>query len=131
MAMVGHGRFCTVINCMDGRTQRPVIEFLEKHFRAAYVDSITEPGPVRVLAERTPGAQFDSILARLRISLEKHGSVGVAVVAHDDCAGNPLPKERQLAQLSAAVGCLRARHPNVPVIGLWLGDDWRPGLMPG
>jgi len=122
---MAHGKFCTAINCMDGRTQRPVIEYLEKWFGAQYVDTITEPGPVRVLAEGKPVAQLDSIMARLRISLEKHGSVGIAVVAHHDCAGNPLPREQQLVQLRAAVAFLRTRCPNVPVIGLWVGEDWR------
>ena len=127
---MGHGRFCTAINCMDGRTQRPVIEYLEKRFGVEYVDSITEPGPVRVLAEGQPIPQFDSIMARLRISLDKHGSVGVAVVAHDDCAGNPLLKDQQLVQLRAAVACLRTRCPNVPVIGLWVGENWKAEELP-
>ncbi len=37
--------FCTAINCMDGRTQLPVIEFLKNKLSVEYVDTVTEPGP--------------------------------------------------------------------------------------
>lgn len=39
-------KFCTAINCMDGRVQLPVINYLKKHFKVNYVGSITEPGEV-------------------------------------------------------------------------------------
>jgi len=37
--------FCTAVNCMDGRVQLPVINYLKERFSANYVDMITEPGP--------------------------------------------------------------------------------------
>ncbi|MGI9568583.1 MAG: carbonic anhydrase, partial [Desulfobulbia bacterium] len=33
-------RFCSVISCMDGRVQLPVIRYLQKRFNVDYVDSI-------------------------------------------------------------------------------------------
>jgi hypothetical protein len=36
-------KFATAINCRDGRTQLPVIEWLKKEYGATYVDMITEP----------------------------------------------------------------------------------------
>ena len=57
--------FCTAINCMDGRTQQPVIEFLKDKFEVLYVDSITEPGPVHILAEAPDSAQALSIFDRV------------------------------------------------------------------
>jgi len=39
--------FCTAINCMDGRTQLPVNEFMRRKLGVAYVDTITEAGSVR------------------------------------------------------------------------------------
>ena len=51
--------FCTAINCMDGRTQLPVIEFLKDKFGVEFVDTITEPGPVRILADQPDSAQAD------------------------------------------------------------------------
>ena len=44
-------RFCTAINCMDGRVQPPVIRHLQGRFNAE-VGSITGPGPDLLLAKR-------------------------------------------------------------------------------
>ena len=35
-------KFVTAINCMDGRVQVPVIEWLKKEYKADDVDMITE-----------------------------------------------------------------------------------------
>ena len=83
-------KFCTAINCMDGRVQLPVIKYLQKRVNAEHVDMITEPGPALILAARDKPKLVESILDRLRISVEKHGSKAVAIVAHHDCAGNSL-----------------------------------------
>jgi hypothetical protein len=122
-------RFCTAINCMDGRTQRPVVEFLETHYAADFVDAITEPGPVKILAEGGPAAQVENIKTRLQISLATHGSVGVAVVAHSDCAGNPAAEAEQKEQLRSALEFLKPLCGGVPLIGLWLGGDWSPRIV--
>jgi len=116
--------FCTVINCMDGRVQVPVIRYLQDRFKADYVDSITEPGPNRVLAEDQNSAQVQSILDRLQISVEKHQSAGIAIVGHHDCAGNPAPKETQLKHIEAALTWIGRLYANVVVIGLWVDQDW-------
>lgn len=109
---------------MDGRVQVPVIRYLQDRFKADYVDSITEPGPNRVLAEDQNPAQVQSILDRLQISVEKHQSVGIAIVGHHDCAGNPAPKETQLKHIEAAVTRIGRLYANVAVIGLWVDQDW-------
>ena len=44
-------KFATAINCMDGRTQIPVIEWLKKEYGVDYVNMINEPGPNKILAE--------------------------------------------------------------------------------
>ena len=80
--------FCTAVNCMDGRVQIPVIEFLRKRFGVEHVDTITEPGPNRILALHSDGGPAASILSRVALSVEKHGSVGIAVAGHFDCAGS-------------------------------------------
>jgi carbonic anhydrase len=83
-------RFGTAINCMDGRTQIPVIEWMRKRYRVSYVDMITEPGVDAVLAENDDTRTIESIKRKVRISTEKHGSRLIAVVGHYDCAGNPV-----------------------------------------
>jgi len=116
--------FCTAINCMDGRTQLPVIEFLKQHCRVDYVDMITEPGPVKILAEQWDKPTLESIGKRVAISLHKHHSQTIAVVAHHDCAGNPLVKNSQLEQLAKARRHLESQYPGVRILTLWVGPDW-------
>lgn len=117
--------FCTVINCMDGRCQLPVTEYLSQRFNVDYVDSITEPGPNLILAKQTDNVVVQSILRRVRISVDKHSSVGIAIVGHYDCAGNPAGEEEQHQQIIAAVEFLRAQFPEIPIIGLWLDEEWK------
>ena len=117
--------FCTAINCMDGRVQIPVIKFLQDRFGTKYVDVITEPGPNRILDEESDGPQALSILARLDISVKKHGSRGIAVVGHYDCAGNPSDQATQERQTRTAVDMLRLRYGQTEVIGLWVDESWR------
>lgn len=81
--------FVTVINCMDGRTQLPAIEFLKEKYSGDYVDSIIEPGPIKFLSENQDKSTVESIRKRVAISVEKHGSKVVGVVGHFDCAGQP------------------------------------------
>jgi hypothetical protein len=117
-------KFFTAINCMDGRVQLPVIEYLKKRFCVEYVDTITEPGPNLILAEQKDIETIKSIKKRLEISVEKHHSMGIAVVGHHDCAGNPAPKSTQLEQLKLAVQLLRRQHKNIDIIGLWVDENW-------
>ena len=122
--------FCTAVNCMDGRTQLPVIRFLQERFGARYVDAVTEAGPNGVLARGEEREKIDSILRRCDISVEKHDSVGIAVVGHHDCAGNPADKATQLQQVEKAVKLLRERYPGREVIGLWLDENFEIHEVP-
>jgi len=117
--------FCTVINCMDGRVQLPVIKYLQKVFRVKHVDTITEAGPNLILATRADAALVQGILRRVSISIEKHRSVGIAVVGHEDCAGNPAPYPDQLGHIRSSVEFLRSRYQGTKVIGLWVDGEWQ------
>lgn len=44
--------FCTVINCIDGRVQMPVNQYMQQRFKVKYVDTITEPGPNLILVRK-------------------------------------------------------------------------------
>ncbi len=66
---MAHGKFGTVINCMDGRVQDPVAHWLREAYHLDYVDAITEPGADRVLAEGTP-EQLAALLVKARISAQ-------------------------------------------------------------
>ena len=119
--------FCTAINCMDGRVQLPVIQYLMDRFQMEYIDSITEAGPVRFFVGQGDPHVLQDILDRIDISVNKHGSHLIALCSHADCAGNPAPDDEQKAQLEKAVPFLREKYPDCNVIGLWLdqdGDQW-------
>ena len=116
--------FATVINCMDGRIQEPVITFLKNRFNVAYIDSITEPGPNLILAQNTDTSLINSITDRLTISVEKHSSVGLAIVGHHDCAGNTAPKNEQIQHISEAIQHIHQKYPTLEIIGLWVDENW-------
>ncbi len=117
-------RFCTAINCMDGRVQLPVIQYLQKRFNVKYIDSVTEAGPNLFLAKQNKAALVQAILEKLRISIDKHNSVGIAVVGHQDCAGNPAPYNKQIVHISKSIQFVRTQYGNIKVIGLWVDSDW-------
>ena len=117
-------RFATAINCMDGRVQTPVIEWLKKRYPVDYVDMITEPGPEKLLDEDKNPAAIESIQKRLEISLARHNSNLVAIAGHHDCAGNPADPETKRQQILSAIKTVRAWHHEVDVIGLWVDESW-------
>jgi hypothetical protein len=109
---------------MDGRVQLPVINYLTARFKVDYVDSVTEAGLVLYLAEKQECEQTKSILRRTDISVNRHRSKGIAVVAHYDCAGNPADERKQKEQLAKAVKSLSDRYPNTEILGLWVDSNW-------
>jgi len=117
--------FCAVINCMDGRTQLPVNEYLRRQLDVDYVDTITEAAPVLILSEQQDSNAAKSIFERVNISVTKHGSKTLAVVAHYDCTGNTADKDKQLIQLKTATQRLAGKYPDVQVLGLWVDSVWK------
>ncbi len=122
--------FCTAISCMDGRIQLPVFKYLQQRFNVRYVDTITEPGPNRILAFQQPIEIVETIKRRVDISVYQHHSVGIAIVGHDDCAGNPASPSEQWSHLQQAVGWLHQIYPEIPVIALWVDKTWRVQELP-
>ena len=117
-------RFCTVINCVDGRVQLPVIRYLQKRFNVDYVDSITEAGPNLILSEYKNMVSIEAIFNKLKISIEKHNSVGIGIVGHYDCAGNPATQDNQIRHIQKAIKLLRQQYENIEIIGLWVDKNW-------
>jgi carbonic anhydrase len=117
-------KFCTAITCIDGRIQLPVIKYLQQHFNVKYVDLITEAGPNLILSKQTDFYLVESILNKLKISVEKHKSVGVAVVGHYDCAGNSAKKEDQIQHIEESIGLIRQQYKKLEIIGLWVDKNW-------
>jgi len=122
--------FVTTVNCMDGRVQLPVINYLCERYDVPYVDSVTEAAPVRVMAEEGESAEKASILRRVGISVNRHGSKIIAVVAHGDCAGNPEDDATQHEQLETSVALIAENFPGTTVLGLWVDAEWSVSERP-
>jgi len=120
---MAQGTFATTINCMDGRTQLPVINWMIERFGVDYVDSITEPGPDGIIARGQPQL-LDSIKTRVLISVEKHGSKTIVIVGHHDCAGNPGTKEMHLEHVRKSMEEIKSWHLKADIYGVWVGEDW-------
>jgi len=123
-------KFATAINCMDGRVQKPVLEFMEKGFGATYVDMITEPGPNKILSEAKDAKIIESLKKRVAISVEKHNSQIIAIAAHYDCAGNPASEDVQKEDLRKAAKVIASwGFPVKRIIALWLDENFRPSVI--
>jgi hypothetical protein len=121
--------FATALNCMDGRVQLPVNEAVRSAFGVSCVDTITAAGIVRLLSDETDAPETATVLSNIRISLDKHGSRGIAVAAHDDCAGNPRSEQHQKEQLTRAVAFLQEHFPGCRIVGVWVGADWATEIV--
>ncbi len=113
------------INCIDGRVQIPVIEWMKENYLVDYVDLITEPGPNYILYENEPVELVRSMRKRVALSTEKHNSKILAVSGHADCASNKSSNETQLIQIEVAKGVIKAWEFDLKIIGLWVDDSFK------
>ena len=116
--------FATAINCIDGRTHLPVIDYIRGQFGVDFVDMVTEPGPNKILSENLDKTTVNSIKDRVRISLERHDSNLIAIVGHHDCAGNPSGEDTQKQQIVSAMNSVKSWNFDVQIIGLWVDKSW-------
>jgi carbonic anhydrase len=117
--MTSRERFAAVINCMDGRIQTRTIDQLMTRFGARHIDNITSTGAVQHL-DGTVTPTGEGLLRSLAVSIDAHDTTQVAVVAHSQCAGNPVPDAKQKEQLRKAIVVVAERFPELEVIGLFL-----------
>ena len=122
-------KFATAINCMDGRVQEPVLEYMKKSFGADYVDMITEPGPNKILADNNDANIIESLKKKVAISVEKHGSEVIAITGHYDCAGNPETEDLQKEHLQKAVQTITSWGFPVKIVALWLDENFTPKIV--
>lgn len=120
--------FATCLNCIDGRTQLPVIEWIRKHHGCSYVDMITEPGLVESLSGGLESLK--PLITKINISLDKHSSQKVFVVGHHDCAACGRGEFAQKEILRQAAQHLAARFPSCLVQALWVDEYWRVRKLP-
>lgn len=118
-------KFCTAVTCMDGRIQLPIIKYLQKRFNAEYVDIISEAAANLVLSQKKENNLIESIMERVRISVEVHKSVSIAVVGHYDCAKNPTTEEIQYKHTKDSINFIRKKYNQLEIIGLWVDENWK------
>lgn len=91
----------------------------------SYVDSITEPGPSKIISENKNRSIIKSILKKINISIKRHKSNLIAISSHYDCAANSFDDEAKKGQIKAAVDYLKEIYPEVEIVGLWIDDKWQ------
>jgi len=117
--------FACAVNCIDGRVQDAVKNYMKDKYRVDFIDMITEPGPNKILAENSSGAIIENIKKRIEISIKHHRAKVVAIAGHFGCAGNPAKKAEQIKHLKEARKTIESFGFAVEVILLWIGGDWR------
>ncbi|HMK53672.1 MAG TPA: carbonic anhydrase [Methanobacteriaceae archaeon] len=115
--------FATAINCIDGRVQLPVRQWLIDNYSVDSVVKITAPGPDKLLHENQD-IQVEVIKNNLKLSVETHEPVVVAVVGHYDCVANPVEKDVHLEQIKAAITTVKSWNFSINLVGLWVDDQW-------
>jgi len=112
--------FATMICCMDGRIQLPAIKYLQNRFEVDFIDNITTAGPVGILSQQQDSVQTNEIEKLVTVSVDAHQSSRLAIVAHHDCAGNPIPDSDQVKQIYLCLQHFSSKFPQLEVIGLWI-----------
>ena len=110
------------LNCIDGRTQLPVIHWIKENYGAENVDMITEPGMDGLWAD--PKRPVTELVQKLNISLNTNQAAMIFIAAHHDCRGNPVSEAEHKEHIYAGVKRLKQEFPDMPVIGLWVNDQW-------
>ncbi len=114
--------FATCLNCIDGRTHLPLINWVKEKYSVEFVDLITEPGIIELLA--CGFADNAALINKIRISLEKHQSKVLIAAGHYDCAGCSKSSPEHKKDIEKAVEKIRQLFPEVPVCGVWINEHW-------
>ena len=112
----------TCLNCMDGRVQLPVLQWIKSNYRVDFVDVITEAGMDGVLSNQE---DIREVLRSIAISVNVNKSTRLFVVGHFDCRGNPVEESLHRQQIHNAVNRLKDQWPNHEIVGLWVNKNWQ------
>jgi hypothetical protein len=118
-------KFGTAINCIDGRTQQPVIDYIKQKYAVDIVDMITFPGADGIFSNELRNTELSFVKQSASISVEKHNSGIIAIVGHYDCAGNPGDKNYHSVQIRKAVEEISVWKLPAKVIGLYVNEKWQ------
>ncbi len=116
----------TCLNCMDGRVQLPVINWIKSNYPVDFVDVITEAGMDGVLAKQK---DISEVLRSINVSVNLNKSTRLFVVGHYDCRGNPVQEPIHREEIQASVKRLHEYWPNHEIIGIWVNPNWQVELV--
>jgi hypothetical protein len=115
-------RFGTAINCIDGRTQEVVIDYMKQKYNIDGVDMVTFPGVDGLFFNEQNSTEIALIRRAVSISIERHGSQIITLVGHYDCAGNPGDREHHNKHIRRAMQEVSSWNLNTQVIGLYVNE---------
>ena len=118
---MAEGKFATSVSCMDGRIQLPLSKWIKENYSVDYVDTITEPGDDKTIANNSI---LESIKTKISISVNAHKSELVVISGHYDCAANPVSNEEHVEMIKKGVEIISSLNLGVKVIGVWVDDSW-------
>ncbi|HEY7832274.1 MAG TPA: carbonic anhydrase [Ktedonobacterales bacterium] len=122
------GTFGTAINCIDGRAQRPVADWVLMNCHVDYVDMVTVPGADHVLGAG-PADRIERLREDVTLSVQAHHSQVIAIAGHHGCAAFDVAREEHLAAIRAAARVVRGWGLPARVVGLWVNDWWAAELV--
>jgi hypothetical protein len=111
------------LNCIDGRIQIPVIQWIKENYEVDHVDMITEPGIDGVLADNANS--MDEIKRKVGLSIERNNASGIFIAGHHDCRANPVSEAVHREHIRASLGRLKKEFPEMTVTGLWVNNEWK------
>lgn len=115
--------FFTNVECMDGRVQKAVNRYASLVFGAEYADTITKAGLDGLLAHEDLDPEVStSVKNMILVSVDKHGSLGIVVHGHEECAGNPVTDEKHKEDIRKSVQTVKKMidGKNVKVKGVYV-----------
>lgn len=119
--------FVTCLNCIDGRVQLPVINWILKNYDVKYVDMITAPGVDGVLSNRNN--DVNDILEKISFSNEGHSTDLIFIVGHYDCLANHVDDETHNKQIISSVERIKESYSTSDVIGLWVDNKFNVHIV--
>lgn len=115
-------RRAACLNCIDGRVQLPVLQWIREQYPIDCVDLITAPGIDEVIATQT---NIDDIMRFISISVNLNKAAHIFLAGHYDCKGNPVDENTHRDCIGKAVNRLKKRWPELEITGVWINSQWQ------
>lgn len=102
-------QFVTCLNCIDGRVQLPVIQWIMENYGIEYVDMITAPGMDGILSDNNNN--IDDIQKKIKLSITGHLTSSIFIISHYNCLANPVTSKIHKKQIIKSVKRIKKLYP--------------------